>query len=68
MFFVGCSDATGANVFGGFFSVDFHLYLLQIGVVGFRGFSVGVRNLVTGHLAFSAYSAYLGHIYTSVVE
>ena len=65
-FFVSCSDATGANVFGGFFSVDFHFYLLQIGAVSFGCLSVRVRNLVAWHFAFSAYSTYLGHIYTSV--
>lgn len=66
LFFVSCSYATGANVFGGFFTVDFHLYFLQIGAVSFGCPSVGVGNLVAGHLAFSAYSTYLGHIYTSV--
>ena len=66
LFFVGCSDATGANVFGRFFTVDFHLYLLQIGAVSFGCLSIGVRHFVTRHLAFSANSAYLRHIYTSV--
>ena len=45
-FLVGCSDATGANVFGGLFAVDFHFYFLQIGAVGFGCLSVRVRNLV----------------------
>ena len=67
VFIVACSDAMGANVFGGFFSVNNHFYFLQIGIVGFGSLSVGVGHLVAGHLAFSAYSAYLGHIYTSVV-
>ena len=64
--FVCCSHATGANVFSGLLTVDFHLYLLQIGTVSLGCLSVGVRHFVTGHFAFSAYSAYLGHIYTSV--
>ncbi len=67
VFLVACSDAAGANVFGGFLTVNHHLYFLQIGIVGFGSLSVGVAHLVTGHFAFSAYSAYLGHIYTSVV-
>ena len=68
LLFVSCSQAAGANVLGGLFSFDFHLYLLQIGTVRFGRPPVRVGNLVAGHLAFTAYSAYLGHIYTSVYE
>ena len=68
LLFVSCSHATCANVFCGCSSVDFHCYFFEISAVGFRSLSVGVRNLVTWHFAFSAYSTYLWHIDTSVLD
>ena len=58
------AQATGANRHGGGGPVNDSLYLTDVGLPRTVGLAVGVRNVLTEHYAFAAYTA-LCHIDTS---
>ena len=60
------AQATSANVYTFNFSINDRFYSLDIRFPGSGNVSVGMADIVTGHLTFAAYFTYICHLrYTS---
>jgi len=53
--------ATGANINLLGFAVNFHFYLVQVGIIGSGSFNIGVAYLIAGHFCFTANSTLFRH-------